>query len=531
MPDPQQQDQQIEGLPPGAIVRPIRQPQQRIEGLPPGAIVRPIQQNSAPQPPASPEDVAAANQAAREAMEKGIAGTIPGGELGLGAAKGALHTLDTLGRYLEEPVPADRAKRSLLFRTTHPVLPSWASFSPQKTPLEQQLTTASDAAQKFGYGGEQAGEFFLPGGAVGDAAKGIDAATDVLKARPVLREAARLFGNAAVEGATTGAVNKAQGGSFKTGAELGAGTPLAGAVASKALRPLAEKASPALGNKILRPLGRAFDFGKNPGKAISEEGIVATGPEDLANKLAVRKTQVGRTIDHTVRANMNPASVTDVKPLVNGPVDKAIQRALDSPSLDAQSKKVFIDRLNGLRESLLNEHELDATGQVVVKGPRNTNLNALELSQLKRQVGDNTAWSGQPFESEINKVRRDIYGGLKQSIEKQVPGVRRLNERYGNLLSAEQSMKRRIPILQRNNTIGLTDALAGVGAGAMEGATHGGVAGAALGAGVAGGSKAVKSVLGRTARMRGMTLAPRVTPGLVRLARNAYLGKTSTDRK
>jgi hypothetical protein len=38
----QQQDQQIKGLPPGAIVRPIRPAQQKIEGLPPGAIVRPI---------------------------------------------------------------------------------------------------------------------------------------------------------------------------------------------------------------------------------------------------------------------------------------------------------------------------------------------------------------------------------------------------------------------------------------------------------------------------------------------------------
>src|SRR6266851_9576182 len=43
--------QQIEGLPPGAIVRPM-QTQQSIEGLPPGAIVRPIgQPQQQPQQP------------------------------------------------------------------------------------------------------------------------------------------------------------------------------------------------------------------------------------------------------------------------------------------------------------------------------------------------------------------------------------------------------------------------------------------------------------------------------------------------
>jgi hypothetical protein len=222
-----------------------------------------VAMNTQQQKPAEPSLLQKAGQVATDAFT--------------GVGKGFASTANTLGKIafpdaaakaLHMPVPTSEQQA--------------AYFAPKNT------------SEAVGKGLEQAGEFLIPGGAEEEGATklaGLAGPSAAKFAEPAARVATSALGS--------GAVNKAQGGSFKTGAALGAG----GTVVGQGLKALA----PVIGESALGIPKAARAFGKTPGKALLEEtrGIrPETIAESAQGRLGQLTPQLERAADAaSVRAN------------------------------------------------------------------------------------------------------------------------------------------------------------------------------------------------------------------------------------
>ena len=179
------------------------------------------------------------------AWSKEILREIPSaaGQTILGGAKGAGSTLNSLleieQNYIN-PAYAGQAIAHHFFPSvpppTSPAAEMTAMFNHTEPSQEKPnwLVPTDNPFQKFGYGGEQMGEYFIPGGAEEDAAKfllphanslaelagGIPKIGEYIK--PVLGFGGRTVARALPTAMSTGGLNKLQGGDFWTGAGVGA---------------------------------------------------------------------------------------------------------------------------------------------------------------------------------------------------------------------------------------------------------------------------------------------------------------------
>lgn len=373
---------------------------------------------------------------------------------------------------------------------------------------------------------------FIPGlGEFGEGARaadlGVDAATQAAKvggeiaakAAPAAVNAAPTLGSKVIPGILNSPVarsvamgygsdvgsNLSQG---KTGADAftpGLGTLTGGVlgVGSKALAGGGTGAASKLVNSLVKPLLKDFAYGKNPGRAIAEEGITGNSLEDLTGKIAAVRQQVGEKIGEMGK-NM-PQLNLNLAPSLK-PIDDAMEEAAK------QNNSAAFSRLQEVKKALTQNlgMGMDETGApaIVSKGARNlTNQAYLDAQELKQRVGDMTRWTGNASDDKaVNLALKKVYGNLTDTMQKgveSVPGVgkatlaqlQKLNQRYGDLLTAESATKYRSAIEGRQNMIGLGDKVLG-GTGLIGGLLSGGPVGAALG-GAAG--AAAGHVLGSTA--------------------------------
>jgi len=356
------------------------------------------------------------------------------------------------------------------------------------------------AAEKIGYGVEQFAEFFAPMGLATKATKAIKGA-EILKALPKgYRTAATLLGISGVEGMSFAAVTAAQEGEFNKEvrnsflfgaafplATTGGGAALKGIAKSKsaqviaaaAAKPikqfnefLSERVSSKLINTIMRPQTKDFVFSKadpgkllrDPGRAVVKEGIVANSRMQLAEKMFTKLDDIGVEIGSKLKQ-------------VKGQVD--LKRLL--PTIDDEIAKVntvggqkgLLDELLGLRKSIT--HNLSVVdGKGVYSTARKLKYGAEDAHKIKRLLGEQTKWHGVPYEKAANQVRVKLYRNLNDLIDEAaegsgVKGIKALQERYGELLTAKNAMERTIKSQADNRIVGLTDVmtLLGSGAGAL----------------------------------------------------------------
>jgi hypothetical protein len=436
------------------------------------------------------------------------------GGIGTGAVKGAGHTLDALAPAVNK-------------------IPGIGEIlSPEEGIKAWNIATHPNTLpEKIGYGSEQAAEFAVPGGAVTRGAKAAEAAIDAARMAPLANSALKVLSRAALEGAAGGTVAAAQGQDPKTAALFSAVLPVVGAALKPAAGALAEKAAPALANKLLRPvptqLENAARFGRNPGKAIADEGIVATGYHDLLNKIGEKQDQVGNQISSLLTSAKNTKPI-DAGKIVNANIDSAIQDVLNGKLEGGQA---LVDRLEEMRGQLTQQRQL-VNGKVQNFAAKNLNLSPVEAHALKVQVGKSAKWTGQAFDEEVNQVKRGIYRDLNQEIQQAVPEVKGLQDRYGNLREAEDAAQRETARNEARHGLGLNDLLTGLG-GAGLGALSGSVPRAALwGAGLAATNKALRSPLARTLEVQALKKAPgAVSPEMTQFFRNAVLAARSANRQ
>jgi hypothetical protein len=346
--------------------------------------------------------------------------------------------------------------------------------------------------EELGMFTEQVAEFAIPAGKVAQLTKG--------KA---------LVGRMAAEGITGGAVATAQEGKFDNTARdiaiLSAIFPGAGALLKTARVKIGTKAAPKIINSLIKPLKRDMSFGKNPGRGVAAEKIIASSLDDLESKIG---SVLDRRINELNALASKSDAIFDVSKTLQ-PIDDAIDKAV------SQNRPELVKRLEDAKKALSENlvRGVDpATGRTVIQssGMRNlTQMSAEEAVGFKRAIGDITAFTGNPSDDKlVNSALKRTYGRVKEMIVTKIPESSELSERVADLISARTAAKYRAEIAARQNLIQFTPKVLG-GAGLAGSIFSGNPIPAIVGMGAAGLEKALGTPAAKTRLAKWLASASR----------------------
>jgi hypothetical protein len=378
------------------------------------------------------------------------------GDVGLGFGKGVVSTVagaSALGeRGLRFVTTAGRGKGELLGERIQ------KEFRPEGT------------AEKIGFGVEQAAEFLAPGTAPTKVAKGILGAGKLAKGA---RLATRVGAEAAVAGGQTAIQRGDIDEDVALTAALGGAIPFAGAIGGKATKDLSGR----IVNSLIKPVKRAMAYGKDPGRGVIKEGIVANTFEELGEKVVAKKSEIGAMIGEKIE-KAPEGTVIDLGDIFN-PIDDAIAQAGKAKRTKSAVVKRLTDAKLDIAESLglkVDEQlelakiiDKEIGGEIVLDTELLSKINPQRAFDVKQVVADITRFTGNPSDDEaVNKALKGVYGKLKGGLNKNIKGLEDLNERFADMTGADVAIKHRDDILQRQNLIfGFTPQITGSAAGIM----------------------------------------------------------------
>jgi hypothetical protein len=309
--------------------------------------------------------------------------------------------------------------------------------------FKQEFSGGNEGAYDIGRFGGEIASLVTPVGAVGKATNvATKTALGSTKLAPKTIEAVGKVAQAGAEGlAFTKGIEIIEGEKQSIGDyALNAGLNMAFPVGGLALKKAGELLPSRIINSLIKPLQKDFAYGKNPGKAVSEMGITANTFEELISKVKEAKQKVGQTIGSLRERSSVPLYIEPQSIL--SPIDEAIAQASKTP----KTNSALIERLNGLRDDI--SQNLDG---------------GLSPEELKSLVGDLTKWTGNATDDQlVNKALKQTYGAvnsqiddaLKQGLSPEEFSIyKKLNEQYGNLISAENASIYRDKILQRQDLV------------------------------------------------------------------------------
>lgn len=220
----------------------------------------------------------------------------------------------------------------------------------------------------------------------------------------------------------------------------------------RAFQRQAGRTSSKLINKVIRPLSKEFQFGKNPGRAVADEGIVANTVDELAPRIG----EVKRDIGEQIGAAFDVPDIARQK-LRLGNVVRPLEKAIKEQSAIGRTKQPVVNRLKTALDDIQNLTDIDpGTGEIISIGKRNLdNLTPRQGHELRQLVGDITIWEGTAADKPVNVALQKVYRNINKVLESRIPSLRGLSSRYANLLTAESAAKRSIAREERAALIGL----------------------------------------------------------------------------
>lgn len=338
--------------------------------------------------------------------------------------------------------------------------------------LKHMVTHPIDSAQLVGgaiYDAsanqlKQAKADIQAGGVGGYTSAAIDAAGAIPLVGPGAVAAGKEIGSGNSETAAHGA-GSALGQLAMLGLATKPGVALADAAVSK-LAPLTDaidsglaNSAARLNNSALRPGVKAFRYDKNPGRGVTESGIVAATKGGLADKIEQSTANISSQTDQLLASPQNAAKTVDLSQAINKPIQDAIAQAAKTGSTST------IKQLQELQQGLTQNYDV-ATGQFT--GPKNLQLDPLAATEVKRDVGGISNWRADA-DPVVNTVKKQIYGNVRSAIEAQVPEVGPLNKRWADLIEANKALANTEALAQKHNIFSFMDAATAALAG---GASH-----------------------------------------------------------
>ena len=263
------------------------------------------------------------------------------------------------------------------------------------------------------------------------------------------------------------------------GTALGAAIPGLG-VAAGTVRRIAPKAAGRVVDSLIRPLLKDFSYGKQPGRGVAAEGIVADNMEELAAQIEARRKARGSEIGQ-LRKGLSQETKLRLNPALQY-IDDAMNKAAE------QNNGIVIQRLQDVKRAITEELVLgvDEIGRpaIVSKGAKNMETASYEGAyDILGKIGDMTRYTGNVSDDNaVNLALKKTYGSVRDIIEtnigkeskQKLEVAKQLNDRYADLLSAEIATRYREKIMQRLNIIGLTPLQAGIGSAILTAIATGG---------------------------------------------------------
>lgn len=239
------------------------------------------------------------------------------------------------------------------------------------------------------------------------------------------------------------------------GTALGTALPFTGASIS-AFKRGKENLAPKIVNTLIKPLQKGFSYGKNPGRTVAQRGITANSFEELTTKINAERKLVAREIEKL--SDQLPTHLTTNLLDVVVPFDKAMQKAV------ASNDQALLNRLTNAKDAItkiftVQEGKITPVGTVFLD-----RVNYKNGLKMKRIVGDLTKWTGQRTEDEsVNGALTRTYGLIKERLNElatrgsitTAQKLRKLNEQYADLTSAEIATKYRDILQQKHNLVNL----------------------------------------------------------------------------
>ncbi len=263
------------------------------------------------------------------------------------------------------------------------------------------------------------------------------------------------------------------------GTLIGGGIPTLGVAKNVVVR-FGERQAPRIINSLIKPLAKDFSYGKNPGRAVAEEGIIANNFDDLIDNIRASRQKIGQSIGF-LSSKLSERPLLNIELALN-PLDDAVKVAAK------QNNPTLLQRLNNVKRAITDvlEPVVDDTGNLGIKSVGYRNLDSLTFKQTRNllsEIGDMTQFTGNPSDDKlVNSALKQVYGKIKETSLKYAEAVNpelakefsKLTEKYADLHSAEIAAKYRDKIVERQNLIGLTPTVAGLGSGLITAIATGG---------------------------------------------------------
>lgn len=197
-----------------------------------------------------------------------------------------------------------------------------------------------------------------------------------------------------------------------------------------------------------------------------KEGVPITRMEAGTRKVEGLLNEAGQDTAQAIAA----AEQAGAKPVTMRPVVKSLERTKEDVSKRVMRSEPM-GRVQDLRNAALNENpgKIPLTRAQEMKQAEQS----LALDAYKKEA------RGIPVNNLETSVHEDLARGLREAIERRVPGVRNKNQRTQQLIGALKAITAAEGRIANNNLIGMGDALA-LGSGAL-GAGAMGPHGAAIG--------------------------------------------------
>src|SRR3990167_8464755 len=263
------------------------------------------------------------------------------------------------------------------------------------------------------------------------------------------------------------------------GALIGGGIPAASVEKNIVVR-FGEGQAPRVINSLIKPLAQDFSYGKNPGRAVAEEGIIADNFDDLIEKIRIGRQKIGQSIGNIVD-KLSQKPLLNIESALN-PLDEATKVAAK------QNNSILLNRLNNVKRAITDvlEPVMDDSGNLGIKSVGKRNLDILTFKQVRNtlsEIGDMTQFTGNFSDDKlVNSALKKTYGNIKEISLKYAKAVNpelagefsKLTEKYADLHSAEIATKYRDKIVERQNVIGFSPRNVGIASGLITAVATGG---------------------------------------------------------
>lgn len=225
---------------------------------------------------------------------------------------------------------------------------------------------------------------------------------------------------------------------------VNSGINMALPASSMVLKSASEKLAPRLINSLIKPLGKDFSYGKNPGKTVADLGITGNTMDELISNIGKAKNDAGATIGSVISQAKSQLKLDSVNTLKY--IDEAISIANKTPRTNA----TLLQRLDSIKQDIVDN--LNVSGN---------NLQAAQ--DVKKVIGDLTKWTGAASDDKVvNKALQKTYTSVRDQMDsslktelspEQFAQYKKAADDYGNLMSAENAAINRDAILNRQDLI------------------------------------------------------------------------------